>query len=127
MRPSDRPASREPARPCRRRPPAGGCAAVESLVAAAFGVAPSELRQPRRGRAAVAFARQAAMYLAHVTLGLSLSDVGRHFGRDRTTVAHACALVEDRRDDPRLDRVLDCLATALQLWQRRFLAGEGRS
>lgn len=54
-----------------------------------------------------------AMYLAHVGGGLSLREVGLLFARDRTTVAHACAAVEDRRDDPLLDRCLTFLELAL--------------
>ena len=95
--------------------------ALVSLVASAFRVAPAELCAPTRGRAEAAFARQVAMYLAHVTLGLTLAEVGRQFGRDRTTAAHACALVEDRRDDPRTDRALACLEAALQRWGAAFL------
>jgi chromosomal replication initiation ATPase DnaA len=53
------------------------------------------------------------MYLAHVAGGLSMREVGRLFSRDRTTVAHACALVEDRRDDPQFDRALAILEFAL--------------
>lgn len=43
------------------------------------------------------------MYLAHVMLGRSLSEVGQAFGRDRTTVSYACALIEDLREDPEFD------------------------
>ena len=68
-----------------------------------------ELRAPSRRAAAVAFARQSAMYLAHVALGLSYSAVGALFRRDRTTAAYACQLVEDRRDDPAIDRLLQTL------------------
>jgi chromosomal replication initiation ATPase DnaA len=92
------------------------CRFIEALVAAASGIGLRELRASRRGRAAAAFARQTAMYLAHVHLGLTLSQVGRSFGRDRTTVAHACACVEDRRDDPKFERVLACLEAALDCW-----------
>jgi len=99
------------------------CRFIETLVSGAFRVAVAELRAEKRGRAPAAFARQAAMYLAHVHLGLSLSQVGRTFGRDRTTVAHACACVEDSRDDPRVERVLACLETALDRW-RGFMALE---
>jgi hypothetical protein len=53
------------------------------------------------------------MYLAHVAGGLPLAEVGRLFKRDRTTVAHACAVVEDRRDDPAFDRALAILEFAL--------------
>ena len=47
------------------------------------------------------------MYLAHVVCGLSLTEVGALFARDRTTAAHACRVVEDRRDDAELDGRLD--------------------
>jgi hypothetical protein len=40
---------------------------------------------------------------------LSLTDVGQIFARDRTTVAHACAVIEDRRDDPVFDRALELM------------------
>jgi chromosomal replication initiation ATPase DnaA len=62
------------------------------------------------------------MYLAHVHFGLSLSQVGSNFGRDRTTVSHACARVEDSRDDPKFERVLACLEAALDRWHQGFLA-----
>jgi hypothetical protein len=98
------------------------CRFIETSVAAALGIGLVELRARSRGRAAAAFARQTAMYLAHVHFGLSLSEVGRTFGRDRTTVSHACARVEDCRDDPTFDRVLACLELALDGWLRNFLA-----
>jgi chromosomal replication initiation ATPase DnaA len=53
------------------------------------------------------------MYLAHVAFRLSLTEVGRLFNRDRTTVAHACGVVEDLRDDQIIDRALTVLAAAL--------------
>lgn len=43
------------------------------------------------------------MYLSHVILGRSLAEIGSAFGRDRTTVSYACALIEDMRDDPVFD------------------------
>ena len=53
------------------------------------------------------------MYLAHVVCGLSLTEVGTLFARDRTTVSHACSVVEDRRDDPELDGRLEHLERAV--------------
>jgi chromosomal replication initiation ATPase DnaA len=94
------------------------CRFVEALVSTALGVGISAIRTAGRGSAAEANASQMAMYLAHVDLGLSLSRVGSSFGRDRTTVAHACARVEDRRDDPRFERMVACLEAALHHWQR---------
>lgn len=72
-------------------------------------VASADLWSGTRGRPRAAFARQVAMYLAHVACGLTLTQVGQVFARDRTTVAHACSLVEDLRDDPMLDRSLELL------------------
>jgi chromosomal replication initiation ATPase DnaA len=72
-------------------------------VAVARGVPTRQLLMPNRGEADVALARQLAMYLMHVVLGRIYLDVGRFFGRDRTTVSHACAVIEDLRDDPQFD------------------------
>lgn len=84
-------------------------AALQAATAVAFGVELEEMRSPSRRAANVAFARQSAMYLAHVLLGLNFSAIGLFFDRDRTTAAHACKIVEDRRDDPLIDCVLQQL------------------
>ena len=83
-------------------------------VAKVYNILSVALASPTRGEAHVAHARQLAMYLAHVTFGMSLGAVGRHFGRDRTTAAYACRQVEDRRDNPRFDLMLDRLEEALK-------------
>jgi chromosomal replication initiation ATPase DnaA len=106
----------------RRRSQAGRLAGskvhiVVGLVCSAYDLTPAQIYRGSRGAARIAFARQVAMYVAHVWLGLSLSEVGRRFGRDRTTVAHACGLVEDRRDDPLLDSTLNVIETAAGAWQ----------
>ena len=88
---------------------------IDPAVAAVFEVDVRELRAPTRGAPRAAFARQVAMYLAHIVCGLSLTEVGQLFARDRTTVAHACKLVEDRRDDPELDGRLEHLERAVAL------------
>lgn len=99
-----------------RRPNLGSPVArdvIEQAVAAVFGVQLGELRARTRRKARTALARQVAMYLAHVTCGLSLTEVGILFGRDRTTVGHACGIIEDRRDDPSFDRSLEHLERAI--------------
>lgn len=88
---------------------------LEHTVAPAFAVAPDALWAGTRGRPAEALARQVAMYLANVGLGLTLNKVARLFARDRRTVAHACARIEDRRDAAPFDRALDLLEGALRL------------
>lgn len=94
---------------------------INAAVAAAFVIPIIELRAPTRRRAPIALARQSAMYLAHVAYGLSFTDVGRAFGRDRTTAAHACRRIEDRRREARLDAALADLEHVL----RRDFAATG--
>jgi len=89
--------------------PADLCWFLEEVTAAAFNVPAKELRRRSRRGAQAAFARQSAMYLAHVVLGLNYREVGELFRRDPTTASHACRLVEDRRDDPAIDIRLDML------------------
>jgi len=97
---------------------------VEAAVARAFALPVAELRQPTRRAARVAFARQVAMYVAHVGLGLSLTAAARLFGRDRTTASHACRVVEDRRDEPEVEALLAAIETVTDAW-RRLLGPEG--
>jgi len=87
--------------------------AIDPSVAVVFEVDIGDLSAATRRSPRAAFARQVAMYLAHVVCGLSLTEVGALFARDRTTVAHACEVVEDRRDDPQLDGRLDQLERAV--------------
>ena len=89
-------------------------ALTQETIAGAFKISLAEMRAPTRRAAPVAQARQIAMYLMHVSFGLSLSAVGRHFGRDRTTAAHACRQIEDRRDDADFDVLMDRLEFALR-------------
>jgi hypothetical protein len=53
--------------------------------------------------------RQISMYVCHVALQIPLSDIGDAFARDRTTVGHACHVVEDRRDDPAFDEFVSAV------------------
>lgn len=96
-------------------PRARDCALIAiALTAAAFGVPVDELRARTRRQAPIAFARQVAVYLTHTIAGFTLTDVARAFGRDRTTAAHACHVIEDRRDDPAFDARLTALEQGLK-------------
>jgi chromosomal replication initiation ATPase DnaA len=86
---------------------------IDPAVGAVFAVDIHDLQSATRGSPRAAFARQVAMYLAHVVCGLSLTEVGTLFARDRTTVSHACSVVEDRRDDHELDGRLEHLERAV--------------
>lgn len=89
---------------------------IEVTVAAAFNLPVEELQAKTRRTAPVAFARQVSMYCAHVTFGWSLTEAGALFNRDRTTAAHACRVVEDRRDDETLDKLVQAVEDALLAW-----------
>src|SRR5438067_5715214 len=87
---------------------------IGAAVAAAFMIPIGEIHAATRRSASVALARQSAMYLAHVALGLNFTDVGRAFGRTRTTAARACRVIEDRREEVSLDTALADLEHALR-------------
>lgn len=87
---------------------------AQSAVAYTFDVAPEDIAAPTRRSRRAAFARQAAMYLAHVAFELSLSRVAAAFGRDRTTASHACHKIEDERDDLAFDACMDALEHSLR-------------
>lgn len=50
--------------------------------------------------------RQVAIYISYVGAGLKMSQIASAFSVDRSTVSHACAKVEDRRDYKRYDRLI---------------------
>lgn len=87
---------------------------AQQAVAFAFGERLEEIAAPTRRTRAAAYARQTAMYLSHVALGMSLGRVALAFGRDRSTVAHACKVIEDRREDDDFDDCLDRLEEFLR-------------
>lgn len=82
------------------------CECLIDIASALFSLPSKELRRSGRTAMPVSRVRQIAMYVAHVVLRLTMGDVGRGFGRDRTTVMHACRIIEDLRDDPEFDRVV---------------------
>ncbi len=82
------------------------CESMIDICAALYNVSSKELRQTGRTAAGVSRVRQIAMYVTHTTLRVSMPEVGRGFARDRTTVRHACHLIEDMRDDGDFDRTI---------------------
>ena len=90
------------------------CALAIRLAASAFGVATADISPGRRSSRRVSTVRQIGMYLAHTAAGLPLTKVAEYFGRDRTTAAHACRLIEDRRDDRKFDDQLTELEDLLR-------------
>lgn len=90
-------------------PVAVRCRIVRQLTAEMVMLVGERVQQRRDRRRASCHVRQISMYVCHVILQLSLTDIGFAFGRDRTTVGHACNVVEDRRDDPAYDDFISAI------------------
>jgi chromosomal replication initiation ATPase DnaA len=83
------------------------------IVAEERGVSMTNLLRRSRGPGRAASARQLAIYLSHVLLERPQDIVADLFSRDRTTIAHSCQTVEDRRDDLRLEIEIARIETRL--------------
>lgn len=83
-----------------------------ALTAGVMDVEPDDMEGDVRS-VKVVLARQVAMYVAAVGFGMSYGRVAAALGRDRSTVQHACRVVEERRDDPAFDTWVDALQQAL--------------
>jgi len=79
---------------------------VNQMVAATLDLPPEILLQCSRGKAQSARARQISIYLMHTTLSFSFTEIGKVYSKDRTTIAHACHVIEDLRDDESFDSKL---------------------
>jgi chromosomal replication initiation ATPase DnaA len=97
----------------RRRDQAAARLAAD-VASYALRVPVAEILDLRRGAADAAFARQVAAYLCHVGFELSLGRIAAAFGRDRSTIAHACHTIEDRREDAQFDLWIGGLETMLK-------------
>lgn len=96
------------------QPTPAGLDNVLALIAREKRIPVRLLTHPSRCRRGTARARQLAMYLSHVVLGHSLTQIGDAFGRDRSTVSYACAVIEDLRDDPAFDDEVSALERCLE-------------
>ena len=68
---------------------------IQARTCEALGVSLEELRSPSRA-AGVAWARQVAMYLSRELTDATLPAIGAAFGRNHTTVLHACKRTAQR-------------------------------
>jgi hypothetical protein len=96
----------------------GALSLVASATASAFHICPEELHSTTRATARAAHARQTAMYLVHTGFGFNFSILARAFGRDPSTVRHACALIEIQRDKRRFDYLLARLEWAVRIYAK---------
>ena len=86
---------------------------VVKLVSVLDRVPVRDLHRVSRGKAVVCLSRQKAMYLIHTVFSSPYHKVAEFFSRDRTTIAHACRLVEDMRDDEDFDKQLEAMENLL--------------
>jgi chromosomal replication initiation ATPase DnaA len=82
-----------------------------AMAASALGTSLDEVLNGNRGMK-VMFTRQVALYLAAAGFGMSYGRAAAAFGCDPSTVAHACRVIEAKRDEPAFDRWLDTLEAA---------------
>jgi hypothetical protein len=83
--------------------PFQACGIVRHLVDELLMLIGDRVQMRRDRRRALCHIRQIAMYVCHVSLGMPQSEIGEAFGRDRTTVGHACGVVEERRENAAFD------------------------
>lgn len=92
---------------------------INQMVASTVDLPPEKLLQCNRGKANAARARQMSIYLMHTTLSFSYTEIGKIYSKDRTTIAHACHVIEDLRDnesfDLQLNRLERIICTVLRL------------
>ncbi|MGL5078770.1 MAG: helix-turn-helix domain-containing protein [Waterburya sp.] len=63
----------------------------------------------RRGKQSIIKLRHIVMYLAHVCGQISAAEISRISMRDRSTVSFGINKIEDLRDDPTFDSLMDSL------------------
>lgn len=90
------------------------CELAARMAAAEIGVTVQDVLQPSRHNRASAGARAIAMYLVHVGLGVPVREVASGFRRHRSTVAHACQRVEERREAAEWDSRITILEDGLR-------------
>ncbi len=85
------------------------------------------LMGPSRGRKILARARQKSQYLMNIVFAMDYTQIGKYTKRDRTSVAHACGVIEESRDNLVVDKSLFFTEMALQAmaqvsWGEDYLA-----
>jgi chromosomal replication initiator protein len=82
---------------------------IQRVVADYFSLLSSDIKGRKKYKKIV-FPRQIAMYIAREITGFSTTEIGQSFGRDHTTVMHACQRIEERKQaDPTLDSTIQNL------------------
>ena len=53
------------------------------------------------------------MYLLNTIFRMKHTHIGRALGRDRTTATYACKVIEELRDDPQVEMLLEVCEASL--------------
>lgn len=80
---------------------------IQKEVAEQFSIKFQDMKIKKRTKE-IAYPRQIAMYLCRKLTGISLNEIGRHFGgKDHSTVIHATKLIEEKikRDEELREKV----------------------
>jgi len=86
---------------------------IQRTVSGFFGLKLTDMRARTRTKT-VAFPRQIAMYFARQLTHASLTEVGRAFAKDHTTVLHAVTKIEALiREDAKFKKTVDTLAESV--------------
>src|SRR6266850_494281 len=86
---------------------------IQRTVSGFFGLKLADMRTRTRTKA-VAFPRQVAMYFARQLTHASLTEVGRAFDKDHTTVLHAVSKIETLiREDAKFKKTIDTLSESV--------------
>ncbi|MBI3315403.1 MAG: chromosomal replication initiator protein DnaA, partial [Candidatus Omnitrophica bacterium] len=88
---------------------------IQRKVAEYFEIRPSDMSARRRSKNVV-YPRHLAMFLSREMTGLSLPEIGEHFGgRDHTTVLHACDKIRrDLKKDQKSKSLVDKLVIEIK-------------
>jgi chromosomal replication initiation ATPase DnaA len=72
---------------------------AQAIAAQIYAVTAAELQGRTRGRPRAARARQIAIHLASSVFGMDQKQLAAAFGRDRSTICHACNLIARLREE----------------------------
>jgi chromosomal replication initiation ATPase DnaA len=72
---------------------------AQAIVMQIYAVTAGEMRGMTRGRPRAARARQIAIHLTRSVFAMSHKQLAAEFGRDRSTICHACNLIDQLREE----------------------------
>lgn len=79
--------------------PAQRAGLAQVIAGQVYDISAAEMRGPTRGRPRAAHARQVAVVLARNVFGMSYRQLAEEFGRDRSTICHACNVIARMREE----------------------------